>query len=180
MEHAEKVFTQLDDIANTMPEFKAMCDKQKLRPGHIMAGVLGLVTVIGVWIKGYDIICALLTCVYPMIMSIRAVESKADNDDKKWLCFWTVFGIFQTVEMFIGFILAFIPYYYWLRLAFFIFMMSPQTNGAEMVYEKVFAPVLKEHKKEIEEFIEQVKGKASKYGEEALNNAKDLAREASS
>ena len=84
-----------------------------------------------------------------MIASIRAIESPAEDDDKLWLSFWTVFGIFQTVELFFGFILSFIPYYYWLRLAFFIFLMAPQTQGAATVYEKIFKPFLEQHKDEI-------------------------------
>ena len=78
-----------------------------------------------------------------MLASIKAIESKEDDKDKeKWLSFWCVFGIFQTLEMFIGFILCYIPYYYWVRLAFFVYMMAPQTNGAAMCYQKVFQPFL--------------------------------------
>ena len=53
-----------------------------------------------------------------MWASIKAINTDGEDDDKVWLCFWTVFGIFQTVELFFGFILAIIPYYYWLRLTF--------------------------------------------------------------
>ena len=69
-----------------------------------------------------------------MWASIKAINTDGEDDDKVWLCFWTVFGIFQTVELFFGFILAFIPYYYWLRLAFFVYLMAPQTKGAEVLY----------------------------------------------
>ena len=115
-----------------------------------------------------------------MIASIRAIESPAEDDDKNWLCFWTVFGIFQTVELFFGFILSFIPYYYWLRLAFFIFLMAPQTNGAATMYEKVFKPLLEQHKDEIQKLITKAQSGASVIGEEAMKAGKEAARDLSS
>lgn len=73
----------------------------------------------------------------------KKIESKdvlKQNDEAvtRWLSFWTVFGIFQTIEMFFGFILSFIPYYWFVRLVFFCFLMSPSINGAQILYEKVF------------------------------------------
>lgn len=47
--------------------------------------------------------------------------------------------------MFFEFILAFIPYYYILRVVFFIFLMAPQTNGAATVYKMLISPFLKKH-----------------------------------
>ena len=115
-----------------------------------------------------------------MIASIRAIESEEEDDDKNWLCFWTVFGIFQTVELFFGFILSFIPYYYWLRLAFFIYLMAPQTQGAAILYQKIFKPLLEQHKEEIESFIGTVMKGASSVQEEALKAAKESAKDLTS
>ena len=65
-----------------MPEFAKICKDKKLRPGHILAGVGTVAAILGVILKGYDIVCAVLTCVYPMIYSIRAIESEGEDDDK--------------------------------------------------------------------------------------------------
>lgn len=153
MEHINKAVDELDKIAEGLPELIKICKKNNIRPGHALGAAGSLVLIVGTILQGYNIVCALLTCVYPMIASIRAIESPDENDDKNWLSFWTVFGIFQTVELFFGFILSFIPYYYWLRLAFFIFLMHPATNGAAICYEKVFKPLLEQHKDEIEKII---------------------------
>ena len=99
--------------------------------------------------QGYAMICIILTCGYPMLESVKTIESKNDSDTKLWLSFWCVMGIFQTFEMFFGFVLAFIPYYSLLRLVFFVFMMAPQTQGALIVYEKAFKPLLVQHKAKI-------------------------------
>ena len=115
-----------------------------------------------------------------MIASIRAIESPDEDDDKNWLCFWTVFGIFQTVELFFGFILSFIPYYYWLRLAFFVFLMAPQTEGAAKLYKTVFKPLLDTYKDDIHKFIEKTKSGASVLQDEAMKAGKEAARDLSS
>ena len=75
--------------------------------------------------KGYDILCTLITCVYPMWMSIKCIESGDNSEASGWLCFWTVFGLFQTFELFFGFITYFIPYYSIIRLVFFLYLMLP-------------------------------------------------------
>ena len=85
-----------------------------------------------------------------MIQSVRTIESKNEDDTNTWLSFWTVYGIFQIIEMFFEFILAFIPYYYILRVAFFVFLMAPQTSGAAIIYKSAISPFLKAHKEEIQ------------------------------
>ena len=82
--------------------------------------------------------------------------------------------------MFIGFVLAYIPYYNWVRLAFFVFLMAPQTNGAEKLYESVFSPLLKKHEKEIRDVINQVSDKASNVGADLAAQAKDKAKDLAS
>ena len=125
MEQIDKIVDQLDVYAEAIPELVKQCKKYKIRPGHVLGAAVVLVTLLMVVMKGYDILVAVLTCVYPMIMSCRAIENSSGDADKNWLCFWTCFGIFQTIEMFFGFILQMVPMYNWLRLAFFIFMMAP-------------------------------------------------------
>ena len=175
MDKFEQYFKQLDDFAESMPELVKVCKDKGIRPGHVLAAAGVVVIVVGTIMKGYDIVCALLTCVYPMIYSIRAIESHDDQDDKQWLCFWTVFGLFQTLELFFGFILSFIPYYSIIRLIFFVFLMHPSTGGALILYEKFFKPYLDAHKTEIEEFIEKVKAGASELQKEAISGAKKAA-----
>ena len=106
----------------------------------------------------------------------KSIE-KNEKDVTKWLAFWTVFGLFQTVEMFFGFILAFIPYYYFLRIVFFWFLMSPTFNGAENLYNGQIEPFLTAHEEEIKEFIEKCKSQATNLQEDALKEAKKAAKD---
>jgi receptor expression-enhancing protein 5/6 len=75
--------------------------------------------------------------VYPAIWSIRAIESKGNDDDKQWLTYWVVFAIFTLIDLFSGFILKFIPFYFFIKLLFLIWCFMPNTRGAILIYDKV-------------------------------------------
>jgi hypothetical protein len=94
MEHVQKVQDELDKFAQSFPEYIDICKKYKAPPGLILGGVGFVVTLIGVYLQGYNIVCTLITCVYPMWMSIKSIESEDNVEASSWLCFWTVFGLF--------------------------------------------------------------------------------------
>lgn len=108
---------------------------------------------------GGTILTVVLTVVYPAYKSIKALETKDnDEDDKVWLTYWCVFGIFTLVDEFGGIILSLIPFYHYIKLAFFVWMMHPATHGATTVYKVILKPLLEAHRPRIEKFIEEVRG----------------------
>merc|ERR1719218_230149 len=140
-------------------------------------GISAALVLIGIIMQGYNIVCALLTCVYPMMMSIKTIESDDNEETNMWLCFWTVFGLFQTAELFLGFILYFIPYYSIFRILFFLYLMLPQTQGAKTLYTTVFRPTLKKYQPEIKAFIEKVTDKASELQKEGMAAGSKMAQD---
>jgi receptor expression-enhancing protein 5/6 len=54
---------------------------------------------------------------YPVFMSFNALESNGLGDDLQWLTYWVVFGLFNMIDQFAGFVLYFILFYYVLKLA---------------------------------------------------------------
>ena len=81
-------------------------------------------------------------------------------------------GIFQVIEMFAGFILNFIPYYQLIRLAFFVYMAAPQTDGSLKVYEQV-KPLIEANKDELEKLFDMGKN----IGSHAINTVREQAKE---
>ena len=175
MEHVEKARKQLDQLANSMPEFIDICKKYNIPADLVLGGAIGVTLLVGIILQGYNIVCALLTCVYPMLMSIRTIENQSEEATKDWLSFWTVFGLFSIIEMFFGFILYYIPYYSIIRIVFFVYLMAPQTNGAHVFYATVLAPYLKVHEKEIQEFIKKVSDQATDVAKQAQAKASEIA-----
>ena len=90
---------------------------------------------------GQAIITNIIGVAYPVFMSFHALESKdSDEDDKQWLTYWVVFGLFSVTDQFAGFILHFIPFYYVLKVATLIWLFHPAFQGATYVYRELIHP----------------------------------------
>ena len=76
------------------------------------------------------------------------------------------------MDEFLGFLLAFIPFYSYIRFALFVFLMAPQTKGALTIYKYAVSPILKTHKDSIQAFIDEIKNSAG----DAANAAKEEAK----
>ena len=83
-----------------------------------------------------------MTVLYPTVHSIRAIESPAKDDDKIWLTYWMVFGLFNALETFFGFVFYFIPYWDWIRLLLFIWLLLPSFSGSKVLYDSIIKKIL--------------------------------------
>ena len=149
----------LDTVSQATGQPKAQVLKLAL-------GFLVLFVVFGI---GQAIITNLIGVAYPVFMSFHALESKSDaNDDKQWLTYWVVFGLFTVTDQFAGFILHFIPFYYVLKVATLIWLFHPAFQGASYVYRELIHPYV-EHlnyfeaqvKKGISDGVDSVKSGVS-------------------
>lgn len=80
--------------------------------------------------------------VYPIYMSFKALQSVGTADDVQWLTYWIVYGSVQTLEGPLLWLLLWIPFYYELKFLFILWLVMPQTKGAEYLYEHHFKPFL--------------------------------------
>ena len=100
---------------------------------------------------------------YPVFMSFLALESEGSDDDKQWLTYWVVFGLLNLVDQFSGFVLSLIPFYFFLKLCFLIFLMHPSTMGALMVYDTYILPLMSKaevHIQKAEQLVQEKAGEA--------------------
>jgi len=84
-----------------------------------------VLSIITLFVFGATILTLAITVLYPAAKSIQALETEHTEDDKEWLTYWIIFGIFTLLDDFAGFILNMIPYFFWLRLAFFVYLFAP-------------------------------------------------------
>lgn len=162
----------LNKYADKVPQLVDVSKKAGVESGVLLAGVLLVSSLLILIFFGGTILTVIFTVLYPSIQSIKAIESKGEDDDKEWLTYWTIFGLASLMDDFGGFLLSFIPFYYYLRLAFFVYLMAPQTKGALTIYRFIVGPILKQHKDKIQAFIDEVKGSAA----EAASAAKEQAK----
>ena len=122
-------------------------------------------------------ITTIVGIVYPAIWSIRAIESKGSDDDKQWLTYWVVFAIFTFVDLFSGFILKFIPFYFFFKLIFLVWCFMPNTQGAKFIYDKFIVKLYKKYDAQIQmldEAIDQVSGMINKGQEIIKDNQQNI------
>ncbi|KAG7226569.1 hypothetical protein INR49_003726 [Caranx melampygus] len=73
------------------------------------------------------------------------------------MMYWIVFALYTVVETITDLTLAWFPLYYELKIAFVIWLLSPYTRGASLIYRKCLHPLLSSREREIDEYIVQAK-----------------------
>lgn len=111
-----------------------------------------IICLVSVFIGYFDsIITNIVGIVYPVYWSMKALETKEQNDDKQWLTYWVVFALFILFESTLGFLLKYIPFYFFFKLAFLLWLFLPNFRGAEIVYYKFIRRFFIQYEKQIDE-----------------------------
>ncbi|CAO2591523.1 Receptor expression-enhancing protein 4 [Lemmus lemmus] len=131
-------------------------------------------------------ICRLVVLIfgmlYPAYASYKAVKSKNIREYVRWMMYWIVFAIFMAAETFTDVFISWFPFYYEIKMAFVLWLLSPYTKGASLLYRKFVHPSLSRHEKEIDACIVQAKERSYEtmlsFGKRGLNIAASAAVQA--
>ncbi|XP_015200458.2 receptor expression-enhancing protein 1 isoform X2 [Lepisosteus oculatus] len=112
---------------------------------------------------------------YPAYSSYKAVKSKDVKEYVKWMMYWIIFALFTTAETMTDIFLCWLPFYYELKIAFVVWLLSPYTKGSSVLYRKFVHPTLSSKEKEIDDYLCQAKDKSYDalvhFGRKGLNVA---------
>ncbi|XP_026789836.1 receptor expression-enhancing protein 1 isoform X1 [Pangasianodon hypophthalmus] len=112
---------------------------------------------------------------YPAYSSYKAVKSKDVREYVKWMMYWIIFALFTTAEAITDLFLCWLPFYYELKIAFMVWLLSPYTKGSSVLYRKFVHPTLSSKEKDIDEYLCQAKDKSydtlMHFGKKSLNVA---------
>lgn len=161
-----------DKIGDQIPPLKKLAHDQKLNSGAFVAVALFFASLLILIFHGVELAVCSYTIIYPAFRSIRAIETDEKDDDKTWLCYWVIIGVLEVLETFFGFIFWFIPFWKWVRVIFFVYMIS--FGGAEVMLNKLL-PLIKAHQSEIQAVIDQVTEVANDAAQEAKKQVTDPA-----
>ena len=103
-----------------------------------------LLCVVTTLVGGFKLVVDLAGFLYPAYMSFKSMDSgsKDDSGSKQWLTYWVVFSGFSIFESLFGFLVGFIPFYFFIKFGFIVWMYYPATMGAKTVYEQGLRPIL--------------------------------------
>ncbi|KAG0264988.1 ER membrane protein DP1/Yop1 [Mortierella polycephala] len=103
----------------------------------------------------------ILGWVYPAYRSFKALETPDKDDDKQWLTYWAVYGFVSILESFTDILLYWLPFYFFLKSVFLLWLMIPSFNGAAIVYSRILRPFLMQHRNNIDASLNNVKTRVS-------------------
>ncbi|NXS66993.1 REEP3 protein, partial [Pandion haliaetus] len=112
---------------------------------------------------------------YPAYYSYKAVKTKNVKEYVRWMMYWIVFALYTVTETVTDLTVSWFPLYYELKIAFVIWLLSPYTRGASLIYRKFLHPLLSSKEREIDEYIVQAKERGYEtmvnFGRQGLNLA---------
>uniref|UniRef100_A0A6S8SFI4 Receptor expression-enhancing protein n=1 Tax=Ditylum brightwellii TaxID=49249 RepID=A0A6S8SFI4_9STRA len=123
---------------------------------------------------GAGTLCGIVGFVYPAFKSFESIESKIRGDDTQWLIYWVVYAFFSIIEVFVDFLLYWIPFYYAFKLAFLLWAMLPQTKGAKFLYDSFLKDFLKKNESKIDKALHDAKRSASVIASEVAAATADV------
>ncbi|KAJ0969227.1 hypothetical protein J5N97_022104 [Dioscorea zingiberensis] len=77
-----------------------------------------------------------LMLIYPLIASIKAIESQSKLDDEQWLAYWILYSFLTLFEMVAEPILYWLPIWYPIKVVLAAWLVLPHFRGASFIYEK--------------------------------------------
>jgi len=111
--------------------------------------------------------CVRLICgiLYPAFYSFKAVKNKNVKEYFQWMIYWIVFAMVTITEELADLFISFwFPLYYELKILFLIWLLSPATRGATLLYRQVIHPNLARREEEIDEFLKKCKDESYSLG----------------
>ncbi|KAG2780911.1 hypothetical protein JG687_00002192 [Phytophthora cactorum] len=126
--------------------------------GALLAGILLFV------VGGEELVVGLVGFIYPAYMSFKAINTPGTGDDTQWLTYWVVYAFFNLTESVTDLVLSWIPFYFFIKIAFLVWTYHPSTKGSNLIYNTLIKPYVAPHVGQIDS--------ALKHGEDA---AKKLA-----
>lgn len=138
--------------------------KTKINPFIVLLGLAAALTAV---FYGHfqERICLFVGTLFPIYMSVIAIESPDKEDDKHWCTYWVVFFSFTFVENYANLALELIPFYFLIKLAFLIWLFLPATNGANLIYNYLLVHFWSKYESNIDSVIDK--------GTEMYDNVKD-------
>ncbi|KAI9329293.1 TB2/DP1, HVA22 family-domain-containing protein [Obelidium mucronatum] len=172
---ADKVqvyIAQLDRELSNYPIAVEIEKRTNVPKAYFGAGILALLTIFVFFNVFGALITGLLGFLWPAYQSFKAIEKHDKDLTTQWLTYWTVFGTLNVVEVFSDVLLYWVPFYYAFKGIFVIYLISPQFNGAKVIYDKVLEPYLLKKQSIIDADIAKIKTKVSQVFNEKSSEVK--------
>ncbi|PKA66628.1 HVA22-like protein a [Apostasia shenzhenica] len=93
-------------------------------------------------LRNFDVLAGpLVTLVYPLYASVKAIESKSHVDDQQWLTYWVLYSLITLFELTFVKVLEWLSFWPYAKLIITCWLVLPYFSGAAYVYEHYVRPI---------------------------------------
>lgn len=124
----------LNLYAKKIPLLKKLSKSYKIEPGTLLAIVLSIILIVTFSFYGPSLLIMVVSLLYPMKLTIATIEDKKSKSDdrKKELIYWGIYGLVFILEAVLATLNITVNWV--LKLAFFVYLLAPQTQGSILIY----------------------------------------------
>ncbi|XP_057951731.1 HVA22-like protein a isoform X2 [Malania oleifera] len=98
-------------------------------------------SILSVLLRNFDVLALpVVSLLYPLYASIRAIETKSPLDDQQWLTYWVLYSMITLFELTFAKIIEWIPIWPYVKLILLCWLVIPYFSGAAYVYEHFVRP----------------------------------------
>ena len=120
------------------------------------------------------LLCFVAGYLYPAYKTYKAIEAGNQDDYMKWLTYWIVHTTFTSLEFVLDIFLPLIvPFYHQIKLLLYLWLVSPQSNGAELIYQGIIQPYLMKNEKQIEQQVSVIRDHFSGIGPQLMGKLQE-------
>jgi len=154
---ANAFIDSFDKALETYPTVRMLSEKTGVRRVYLVLGVGFFLASFVLFGFGSGPLCNLVGYAYPIYMSFKAINSERKDDDSQWLTYWVVFAFFNLIESFTDLLLYWVPFYYFVKMAFLLWCYLPQYEGANVIYKRFIFPNLAKFEGRVDKAIKSAK-----------------------
>lgn len=157
---------------NTVFDLEKIQNKIGFNPLILIGSIAfsALIVFLGKWEHSLTILTG---SIYPIYMSLKAIDTQSKEDDKQWCTYWVVFFLFILLELFLQAILNYIPYYFFLKLSFLVWLFFPSTQGAVFLYDSFISKFFAKYESTLDQYIDKLGSTVMKGYEGAASRLKE-------
>ncbi|KAG2254321.1 hypothetical protein Bca52824_084457 [Brassica carinata] len=97
---------------------------------------------IKVLLRNFDVLAGpVVSLVYPLHASVKAIEAQSHADDKQWLTYWVLYSLLTLFELTFAKLIEWVPIWSYAKLIVTCWLVIPYFSGAAYVYEHFVRPV---------------------------------------
>ncbi|XP_010437314.1 PREDICTED: HVA22-like protein k [Camelina sativa] len=92
----------------------------------------------------------------PVYSTFKAIESRDETEQQKWLIYWAAYGSFSLVEVFTDKIISWFPLYYHVKFAFLVWLQLATVEGSKQIYNNQIRPFLLRHQARVDRLVDGI------------------------